>query len=87
MWTLEVAIFLYAILTLIIILAIYTKVRLEIVASVAVIGLIIVWVIGRRREKALYQLYYDEELSRLEEESKKVLIEEEVEKALRERRR
>jgi len=87
MWTLEVAIFLYAILTLIIILATYTKVGLEIVAAVAIVGLVIVWVIGWRREKALYQLYYDEELSRLEEESKKALIEEEVEKALRGRRR
>jgi predicted transcriptional regulator len=87
MWTLEVAIFLYSILTLIIILATYTKVRLEIVAAVAIVGLAIVWMAGWRRERALYQLYYDEEVSRLEEESKKTLIEEEVEKALRRRRR
>lgn len=87
MWTLEVAVFLYAILTLVIILATYTKVGLEIVASVAVVGLAIVWVIGWRRERILYQLYYEEELSKLEEESRKGLIEEEVEKALHVRRR
>jgi len=87
MWTLEVAIFLYSILTLIIILATYTKVGLEIVAAVAVVGLVIVWIAGWRRERALYELYYDEELARLEEESKKTLVEEEVEKALRGRRR
>jgi len=87
MWTLEVAVFLYAVLTLIIILATYTKVGLEIVSAVAVVGLALVWVIGWRRERALYQLYYDEELSRLEEESKKALIEEEVERALHQKRR
>lgn len=87
MWTLEVAVFLYAILTLVIILATYTKVGLEIVASVAIVGLAVVWVIGWRRERILYQLYYEEELSKLEEESRKGLIEEEVEKALHVRRR
>ncbi|GAH25647.1 unnamed protein product, partial [marine sediment metagenome] len=55
-----------------------------------------VWLVGWRRGRQLYQRFYDEELSKLGQEVKKVItgtvektveetIEEKVQKALRER--
>ena len=99
-WDLNIAIFLFAVLILVIILATYTKMGIEIVASVAIFGLAMVWLVGWRRGNQLYQHFYDEELSKLELESGKALkgtvkgavkevveetIEEKVQKALRER--
>jgi ABC-type multidrug transport system fused ATPase/permease subunit len=93
-WSLEIAVFLFAILIMVIILATYTQAGLEIVAPIAIIGLAMVWVIGWRRGKQLYQRFYDEEITKLEEDFKKTLvvketveetIEEKVQKALRQR--
>ena len=95
-WDLNVAVFLFAILILVIILATYTKMGIEVVASVALFGLVMVWLVGWRRGRQLYQGFYDEELSKLEQASKKAIketiektveetIEEKVQKALRER--
>jgi Flp pilus assembly protein TadB len=97
-WNLEIAVFLFAVLIMVIILATYTRAGLEIVASVAVLGLAMVWAVGWRRGKQLYQRFYDEEITKMEEELKKVLeveaavketveetIEEKVQKALRQR--
>jgi len=91
-WNLEIALFLFAVLIMIIILATYTKVGLEIVAPVAVFGLAMVWLTGWRRGRQLYQRFYEEELSRLQQELKTTVkeaveetIEEKVQKALRER--
>ncbi|MFC1949210.1 hypothetical protein ACFLW0_03455 [Chloroflexota bacterium] len=95
-WSLEIAVFLFAILILVIILATYTKAGLEIVGPIAIAGLGIVWVAGWQRGKHLYQRFYDEEISRLQQDTKKTLkeavketveetIEEQVQKALRER--
>ena len=95
-WDLNVAVFLFAVLVLVIILATYTKMGIEVVAPVALFGLVMVWLVGWRRGKQLYQGFYDEELSKLEQESKKAVeraiekpmeetIEEKVQKALRER--
>ena len=63
-----------------------------IVAPVAVFGLAMVWLVGWRRGRQLYQRFYDEELLKLEMELKKTVkgvveetIEEKVQKALRER--
>ena len=91
-WDLNIAIFLFAILILVIILATYTKVGLEVVAPVAIFGLAMVWVAGWRKGKQLYQRFYEEELSRLQSEFKKTVkktveetIEEKVQKALRAR--
>ncbi len=95
-WDLNIAVFLFAILILVIILATYTKAGLVVVASVAAIGLALVWLAGWRQEKQLYQRFYQGEISRLEQEQKKTLkvvakgtleetIEEKVQKALRDR--
>ena len=89
-WDLDVAVFLFAILIIIIIL-LFQEVGIEVVASVAIFGLAMVWLIGWRRGKQLYQRFYDEELLKLEQESKesvevvKETIEDVVKKALRER--
>jgi len=88
-WDLDVAVFLFAVLIIIIILQ-FQKVRIEIVASVAVFGLAMVWLIGWRRGKLLYKRFYQEEILKLQEElSNKQTIEETIEerlqKALRER--
>ncbi|MFC1932533.1 hypothetical protein ACFLXU_02740 [Chloroflexota bacterium] len=91
-WDLNIAIFLFAVLILIIILATYTKVGIEVVAPIAVFGLAMVWLTGWRRGRQLYQHFYDEELSKLEYEMKTAVkgsieetIEAKVQKALRER--
>ena len=95
-WDLNVAIFLFAVLILVIILATYTKVGIEVVAPVAIFGLAMAWMVGWRRGGQLYQPFYDEELSKLEQEQKLKIkktvkktveetIEEKVQKALRER--
>ena len=94
-WNLDIAVFLFAVLIIIIIL-LFQGIGIEIVAPVAIFGLAMVWLVGWRREKQLYQRFYDEELANLEQESKKTLketvkktveetIEEQVQKALRER--
>ena len=89
-WDLDEAVFLFAILIIIIIL-LFQEVGIEVVASVAIFGLAMVWLIGWRRGKQLYQRFYDEELLKLEQESKesvevvKETIEDVVKKALRER--
>jgi Flp pilus assembly protein TadB len=94
-WDLNIAIFLFAVLILVIIL-LFQEVGTVIVALTAVFGLAMVWLVGWRQGKQLYQRFYDEELFKLEEELKKVVkgavgetieetIEEQVQKALRER--
>jgi len=95
-WDLNIALFLVAVLILVIILTTYTKVGIEVVAPVALFGLAMVWLAGWVRGRQLYQRFYDEELSRLQYELKKTVketvkktveetIEEKVQKALRER--
>ncbi len=95
-WDLNIAIFLFAVLILVIILATYTKAGIEIVALVALFGLSMVWLVGWSRERQLYQRFYEEELANMEQDSKKTLkaavketveetIEEQVQNALRER--
>jgi ABC-type multidrug transport system fused ATPase/permease subunit len=95
-WDLNIAIFLFAVLILVIILVTYTKMGIEVVAPVALFGLAMVWLTGWKRGKQLYQRFYDEELSKMEQELKKTVkatveatieetIEEKVQKALRER--
>jgi Flp pilus assembly protein TadB len=95
-WDLNIAIFLFAVLILVIILVTYTGAGPEVVAPVAAIGLVMVWVVGWRRGKQLYQTFYDEEIMKLEREIRQVArdsiretieetIEEQVQKALKER--
>jgi len=91
-WDLNVAIFLFAVLILVIILITYTKSGIEIVAPVALFGLAMVWLVGWRRGRQLYKGFYEEELAKLEQDLEKKVeeaieetIEERVQKALRER--
>jgi len=93
-WDLNIAIFLFAVLILVIILTTYTKMGIEVVAPIAIFGLAMVWLVGWRRGKQLYQRFYNEELAKIERESKKTTertveetVEEQVQKAFRERLR
>ena len=91
-WDLDVAVFLFAILIIIIIL-LFQEISIEVVAPVAIFGLVMVWLIGWRRGKQLYQRFYTEEMERLEQESRESdvmnevsgTIEDIVKKALREK--
>ena len=89
-WDLNVAIFLFAVLIIVIIL-LFQDVEIEIVAPVAVFGLAMVWLVGWRRGKQLYQHFLDEEIATAKREVDKTLgaieetIEDRVQKALRNR--
>ena len=98
-WDLDIAVFLFAVLIIVVIL-LYQDIGIEIVGPIAIFGLAMVWLVGWRRGRQLYQRFYDEELARMEQESKKTdkemaketaeetieeTIEEKVQKALRER--
>jgi len=94
-WDLDVAVFLFVILILVIIL-LFQGVSVNIVSPVAIFGLAVVWLIGWRRGRQLYQSFYSEELTKLvqelEEKHKKPIeevieetVEEKVQKALRAR--
>ena len=87
-WDLDIAVFLFAVLIIVIIL-LFQEVGIEIVAPVAIVGLILVWLAGWRRGENLYQRLYNEELAKLDRDLKKTIIEETIEervqKALRER--
>ena len=94
-WDLDIAVFLFAILIIVTIL-LFQDIGVEVVSPVALFGLAMVWVVGWRRGKQLYQRFYDEELAKLEQQLRKVIaetvektveetIEEKVQKALRER--
>ena len=63
-WDLDVAVFLFLVLIIVVIL-LFQEVTIEIVASVAVFGLAMVWLVGWRRGRQLYEHFYNEELSKL----------------------
>ena len=98
-WDLNIAIFLFAILIIIMIL-LSRGMGINVVAPLAIFRLATVWFVGWRRGRQLYQRFYDEEISKVEREFKKTIrgtvkeaiketveetIEEKVQKALRER--
>jgi len=88
-WDLNIAIFLFAVLMIVIIL-LFQGVPLEIVAPVALFGLGMVWLVGWRQGKQLFERFCEEELARLEYERTRPVgesIEEAVRKAIRERLR
>ncbi len=66
---LNIAMFLFAVLTIIIILTVQ-RISTEIVGSVAVLALTIVWLAGWRRGRRLFQCFYDDELVKLKRELK-----------------
>jgi len=95
-WDLNIAIFLFAVLILVLLLTTYTKMGIEVVAPVALFGLVMVWLVGLRRQKQLYQRFFVEELANLEHDSTQTMketiketfeetIEAQVQKAFRER--
>ena len=94
-WDLDIAVFLFAIMIIVIIL-LFQDIGVEVVAPIAIFGLVMVWLCGWRRGKQLYRRFYNEELSVLKQELEKVVtetiektveetIEERVQRALRER--
>ncbi|MFC2067290.1 hypothetical protein ACFLUO_09665 [Chloroflexota bacterium] len=93
-WDLDVAIFLFLVLIIVIIL-LFQGIGTGVVAPIALFGLCMVWLIGWRRGRQLYKVFYEEELAELEKElginEKRVeaaieeTVEERVQKALRER--
>lgn len=93
-WDLDIAIFLFLVLIIVIIL-LFQGIRTEIVAPIALFGLCMVWLIGWRRGRQLYIVFYEEELAELEkelriserrvEEAIEETVEEKVQKALRDR--
>ena len=92
-WDLDVAVFLFAVLIIVIIL-LFQDVKVEIVSPIALFGLVMVWLVGWQRGRQLYKSFYQEELARLErtlvkdktdEQKIAETIEEKVQKALRER--
>ena len=93
-WDLNIAVFLFAVLIIVFIL-LFQDIEVEIVAPVALFGLVMVWFVGWRRGRQLYITFYDEEIARLTqrltseekrlEEAIEETIEEKVQKALRER--
>jgi len=88
-WDLNIAIFLFAVLIIVIVL-LFQGVTLEIVAPIAVVGLALVWLVGWRQGRQLFERFREEELMKLEyERSRKVeeTVEEAVQRALRARRR
>ncbi|MBA7668863.1 hypothetical protein ES703_76980 [subsurface metagenome] len=98
-WNLDIAVFLFAVMIIVIIL-LFQDIGIEVVAPIAIFGLAMVWLVGWRRGRQLYQRFYDEELAKLEQELEQAItetvektvektveetIEEKVQKALRER--
>ena len=88
-WSLEVAVFLFAVLIIVIIL-LFQDFGVEFVGPIAVVGLVLVWLMGWRQGKRLYQRFYDEELETLQRAQKDITaveetIEEQVQKAFRQR--
>ncbi len=88
-WDLNVIVFLFGIMAITMILC-FQGIGIEIVAPIAVFGLAITWLVGWRRGRQLYQLFYQEELSTLENELRTEVrqvmgetLEEVIQKALR----
>lgn len=82
-WDLNVAIFLFAVLIIVIIL-LFQNIGIEWVAPIAIFGLAMVWLVGWRRGRELYKAFYDEELTKLEQELEKK--EEKIEKEKKEKK-
>ncbi len=61
MWDLDIAVFLFAVLIIIVIL-LFQGVDVIITTPVAVFGLAMVWIVGWRRGRQSYQYFYEEEL-------------------------
>ena len=88
-WDLNIAIFLFVVLIIVIIL-LFQGATLEVVAPVATFGLGMVWLCGWRQGRQLFERFCEEELARLEYERTREVeetIEDAVRRAIRERLR
>jgi len=65
-WDLSVAILAYAILGAVVLLRL-EGIAIEVVASIAVVGLAMVWFLGWRRGRKLFKRFFGEELRQLQE--------------------
>ena len=89
-WDLDTAVFSFAVLIIIIIL-LFQGIGIELMAPVSIFGLAMVWLVGWRRGRQLYESFYNEELAKLQQDLKKngkpveETIEDKVQKALRAR--
>jgi len=86
-WDLNIAIFLFAVMIIVIIL-LFQGISLEIVSPIAIFGLSMVWLCGWRQGRQLYDYFLEEELAKLEYERTRgveEVVEEAVHKALRQR--
>ncbi len=75
-WDINIVVFLFAVLILVVIL-LYENVVSWIVGPIAFVGLILVWLVGWRRGKQLYRLYLEEEISKLDKpdrEAEKLIL-------------
>ena len=72
-WSLNVVILLFAILITIIVLT-SQGIGINVVAPVAIFGLAVVWLMGWRRGRQLYQRFYSEELSSLQQKPDKKVV-------------
>jgi len=72
-WELNAVIFLFAILIIIMVL-LSQEIGINAVAAVAIFGLGTVWFMGWRKGKQLYEQFYKEELSKLEQRLEKETV-------------
>lgn len=66
-WDYNIVVLLFAVLAIVIIL-VSLEVDTKIVASVAILGLAMAWLMGRRRGKQLFRDFYTEELASLKQQ-------------------
>ena len=92
-WNLDIAVFAFAVLIVVIIL-LFQNVRLEIIAPVAMVGLALVWLAGWWQGKKLLNDFYVDELEALRDEMTTIRteimdesVEEMIQKALKDRRK
>jgi xanthine/uracil permease len=71
-WDLDVAVFFFSILAIVIIL-LFQGIKTEVVMPVAILGLAMGWLMGLKKGKQVYELFYEEELSKLDEELEKTM--------------
>ncbi len=86
-WDLDVAVFFFAILCIIVIL-LFGGIGIEFAAPAAILGLALGWLMGWRKGKLAYERFYDEELAKLTYQQMTTsggTIEEKVQEALRKR--
>ena len=88
-WNRDATIFTYCILIIVLIL-LYNEVGVQIVATVAILGLTLVWVMGWLQGRQLYKQIYGDEVLRLQREVKSMsgetdgeAIEERIRQAMR----